>query len=208
MTISGIVAAKKLLRKRLVRSAARKYTHVWNNTIKELQGTRSKTNKLPPGFIGNQNQKYKRAQLYKNRIINYAIRNPKKYKGYLFRGISGVEKYMFGTKPNVNKNTLSSFSKNIKVAKKFGSTILRLKPGRKPLASINFTNGNFQSEWNKGGNKWEPGTNEREVLLPPGKFIRRHTNRRPGLLIYNVSFVPTAKKNQFAYLHTSSYSRN
>lgn len=61
--ITGILAAKRLLKKRLARRAARKYTWIWDEIIQESKGIKPKRSNLPPNFVGtNQNQKYNRAK--------------------------------------------------------------------------------------------------------------------------------------------------
>lgn len=203
-SISGIVSAKRLLSQKLARSAARKRTHVWNKVMNESLGLRPKTSKLPPGFKGN---KYQYANLLKNRITNYALRHPKKYSGYLFRGVKNREHELFDTRREVEKINPSSFTKDFKTAKHFSGkygAIVRLKPGKKPLASINYTNGKFQSEWNKGGTMWSRGTEEYEVLLPPGTFYLKHEsvieNKNMNIPVFDVQFVPKYKNTR--YLHT------
>lgn len=175
MTIYGIVKAKKLLKRKLARTAARKYTHVWDQVIKEAMGVIPKTNKLPPNFKGTQNEKFKRALLYKNRIINYALKHPKIYRTSLYRGIRGWEANQYKKSNTLNKNTLTSFTKRKSVAKNFANhfkntnkKLILVLTSTKPIPSINFTTGKFQSEYAPGG-KFEI-INEREVLLPPGKF--------------------------------------
>jgi hypothetical protein len=172
--ISGIVSAKKILKRKLVRKAARKYTHVWDQVIKEAMGVIPKTNKIPPNFKGNQNEKFRRALLYKNRLVNYALKHPKSYP-YLYRGIRSWEANQYKKSNTLNKNTLTSFSKSKKVAKNFADPykntnkkLILILRSNKPIPSINFTNGEFQSEYAPGGKF--ANMNEREVLLPPGKF--------------------------------------
>ncbi len=198
LSLSSIVAAKRLVRKKLARVAARKYTWTWNQVIKEAQGVIPKRlGHKPPGFTGTNNEKYKRALLYKDRIVNYAIRNPQKYNVPIYRGIRGAESERFRTKDVIKSSTLKSFTTRYDVAQKYGEyggIILRIKPSSKKLASINFTSGNFQSEFNIGGKKWKPGnTGEYEVLLPPGTFKvihRGELNYKVGDAIYDVSFTP------------------
>ena len=69
------------------------------------------------------------------------------------------------------------------------------------LPSLNFTSGNFQSEFSPGGKKYT-GRNEQEVLLPPGKFTVKDTYRTANNLmnVYKVNFV--ANRPNTSYLHT------
>lgn len=205
--ISGIVSAKRLLRQRLARIAARKYTYVWNKVIRESKGIREKTNLLPPGFIGTVNNKYKRAQLYENRMINYALAHPKHY-ARLYRGITGWEANQFETKKTVVKTTMSSFSKDINVAVNFGEevfsrNILVLDSNIEKIPAINFTSGgNFQSEYAPGGKFIHK--NEQEVLLPPGTFRVQESYFNPyyNATFYIVTFKPKIKNT--SYLHRYS----
>ncbi len=175
--ISSIIAAKKILKRKLVRRAARKYTHVWDKIMREAMGIAPKTNKVPPNFVGNQNEKFRRALLYKNRIVNYALKHPKTHP-ILYRGIEGWELNQFRKSSTVNKNTLTSFSKRKNVAKNFAANpkfkharIILVLKSNKPIPSVNFTNGTFQSEYAPGGKFYK--RDEQEVLLPPGKFTVR-----------------------------------
>jgi hypothetical protein len=183
----------------MAKRAARKYTHVWDQVIKEAMGVIPKTNQIPPNFKGTQNEKFIRALLYKNRLVNYALKHPISYSRPLYRGIRGWElnKYLKGE--ILNKNTLTSFSKRKSVAKSFADkikntnkkVILVLKPNRssKPIPSINFTTGKFQSEYAPGGSKFTHGDlNEREVLLPPGRFTVKNARRNKGVIEVFVSF--------------------
>jgi hypothetical protein len=183
----------------MAKRAARKYTHVWDQVIKEAMGVVPKTNQIPPNFKGTQNEKFRRALLYKNRLVNYALKHPMSYYRPLYRGIRGWElnKYLKGE--ILNKNTLTSFSKRKNVAKSFAvktkntnkKVILVLKPNRssKPIPSINFTTGKFQSEYAPGGSKFYNGNlNEREVLLPPGRFTVKNARRNKGVIEVFVSF--------------------
>ncbi len=199
---SQTLALKKLLRKKLARNAARKYTWVWNKVIKEAQGiTPKKLGKKPPGFNSTNEEKYRRALLYKNRITNYALTHPKKYNTPLYRGIAGWEVDQFMKNPKVNKNTLSSFTKNRSAAKLFANvrdTLLVINKSNKRIPSINFTNGGFKSEWNKGGAAWKKygGPNkpnavkEQEVLLPPGTFEKKKMVREGAYWVIYVNFIP------------------
>jgi hypothetical protein len=191
-----ILAAKRVVRRSMAKRAARKYTHVWDQVIKEAMGVVPKTNKIPPNFKGNQNEKFRRALLYKNRLVNYALKHPRSYYSPLYRGIRGWElnKYLKGE--IINKNTLSSFSKRKNVAKSFAvktkntnkKVILVLKPNKR-IPSINFTTGKFQSEHAPGGSKFTNGDlNEREVLLPPGRFTVKNARRNKGVIEVFVSF--------------------
>jgi hypothetical protein len=154
-----------------------------------------KTNQIPPNFKGTQNEKFRRALLYKNRLVNYALKHPISYSRPLYRGIRGWElnKYLKGE--ILNKNTLSSFSKRKNVAKSFAvktkntkKVILVLKPNKR-IPSINFTTGKFQSEYAPGGSKFTSGdVNEREVLLPPGRFTFKNARRTKNVIEVFVSF--------------------
>lgn len=96
----------------------------------------------------------------------------------LYRGIKGWELDQFmglhggQGKNKVTKNTLSSFSKSLNVASGFGGGyVLVLDQNGEKIPAVNFTSGNFQSEWAKGGKKYtNANDDEREVLLPPGTF--------------------------------------
>lgn len=180
--IKNVVSARKVLRGALIKRAARRYTHVWNKVIKEAEGIAPKTPYIPPGYTGR--NKYTQAMLYKQRIVNYAMKHPKYYSGYLFRGIKGWEydQFVKMQRPYVHKINLSSFSKVYEVARDFAAgggagkcAVLVLKKNQQ-IPSLNYTTGKFSSAYS-----------EQEVLLPPGYFIKLGTERNPRdrmLLIY------------------------
>ena len=209
-TISQVVAAKRVVRAAAAKRAARKYTLVWDNIIKEASGIGTSTIH-PPGFRGTQNQKYQRALLYKNRITNWAHRNPIKSPRVIYRGIFGKERNKFLQHDGVlNKTTLSSFTKDKRIAAEFAKTkaeypvILLKLEGIKSIPGINFTSGKFQSEYAMGGKKYIKGRDEQEVLLPPGVFKRsgtHKTDKETNSLVYNVTYTPT--KRNTSYLHTA-----
>jgi hypothetical protein len=158
---------------------------------------------FPPGFLGKtHNNKYDRAIIYKARIVNHALRHPKRYSAPLYRGIRNWEHRKFMNHNVVHKQTLSSFSKSFTVAKNFaggkGGSIISLH-SNKPIPSINFTSGNFQSEFGPGGKKYT-GKNEYEVLLPPGTFELKGRRFKHSTPIYNVNFVPN--RINTSYIHT------
>jgi hypothetical protein len=211
--IEHIVALKKAVATRMAKKAARKYTWVWNRVIKEAQGLHPKGNKLPPGFKGTQNQKFQQAILYRNRIINHALKNPKKYGGYLYRGMPGQREINeFHDHTTVTKPVLASFTKSLDVAYDFAMSkdqhiahILRLRTGRR-IPSINFTSGKFQSEFAPGGMKYA-GNDEKEVLLPPGVYKKTGVSKgtyndggyKTAIQYINVSFTPNTQNT--SYLH-------
>lgn len=184
--IKSVVSAKRVLKSALTRRAARRYTYVWNKVMKEAEGLSPKTPYLPPGYTGK--NKYTQALLYKQRLVNYALKHPKRYGGYLFRGIKGWEydQFVKMQRPYVHKMNLSSFSKVYEVARDFAAgggagkcAVLVLKTN-KAIPSLNYTTGKFASVYS-----------EAEVLLPPGNFIKLGTARNPTdrmLLIY-VDFI-------------------
>lgn len=197
--IKQVLAAKRVVKAAAAKRAARKYTWVWDKIIKEAQGVDQKSTHLPPGFKGTQDEKFQRALLYKNRIINWAQRNPVKYSRALYRGTSGWEKNRLLADGVVDKNTLSSFTKVKDVAKRFASSggmVLKLNIGKKSIPGIDFTSGKFQSEFGPGGVKFVQGRDEREVLLPPGRFT---LGKRNPDGTYQVSF--TIRKLDTSYLH-------
>ncbi len=201
-SIFQIVLAKQKLRNVLARRAARKYTHIWNRVIKEVEGHAPKSRKYPPSFLGTLNQKFNRALVFKNRILNFAYRHPRKYpEGYLYRGIKVPESNVFKkAKTNIRRPVLTSFTKNAKIARnvfaKNNGIVLRWNVRNKLVPSINFTTGRFQSEYMPGGYMYN-GNNEQEVLLPPGTF---HIKRK-AKNFYNVNYTPNNRKNT-TYLHT------
>lgn len=184
--IKNIVSARKVLKSAITKKAARRYTHVWNKVIKEAEGLSPKTPYVPPGYTGK--NKYTQALLYKQRIVNYAHKHPKRYGGYLFRGIKGWEydQFVKMQRPYVHKINLSSFSKVYEVARDFAAgggagkcAVLVIKTD-KAIPSLNYTSGKFSSVYQ-----------EAEVLLPPGYFVKLSTSRNPTdrmLLIY-VDFI-------------------
>lgn len=200
--LKQIFAAKRVVRKAMAKRAARKYTYAWDQVMKEANGTHPKSKKLPPGFTGTNKQKFERALLYKNRIINQAIRNPKNYSRPIYRGVYGVEANLLRRNKELHKKQLSSFSKNYSIAKRFaGYDGIVLMMNNNKLPSINFTSGNFQSEFAPGGKYNE--RNEQEVLLPPGKFtVKKGIYRTPNntLNLYKVNFVPNRPNT--SHLHT------
>jgi hypothetical protein len=201
--LKQILAAKRVVRKAMAKRAARKYTHVWDQVMKEANGTFPKSKKQPPGFTGTNKQKFERALLYKNRIINQAIRNPKNYNQRIYRGVYGVEANLLRRNKELHKKQLTSFSKNYYVAKRFAGwdgLILMMNSTNK-LPSLNFTSGNFQSEFSPGGKKYN-GRNEQEVLLPPGKFTVKATYKTSNntIDVYKVNFV--ANRPNTSHLHT------
>lgn len=168
--IITLTAAKKLLRKALALRAARKYTYQWNSVMSEANNIKPKTNFIPRGFIGTVNQKYNRAKLYKQRILEWMYSHPKKYTRPLYRGVYGSEARMYRSSDVVVKNNLTSFSKSFEVAFKYASKetskentfrplILKIKPTG-ALPSIDYTNKLFTSNFKR----------EQEVLFPPGVF--------------------------------------
>jgi hypothetical protein len=203
--LKQILAAKRVVRKAMAKRAARKYTYAWDKVMKEANGTYPKSKKIPPGFTGTNKQKFERALLYKNRIINHAIRNPKNYNNRIYRGVYGVEANQFRRNKEIHKKQLSSFSKNYYVAKRFAGRdglVLMMNTKNKKLPSLNFTSGNFQSEFAPGGKYNE--RNEQEVLLPPGKFTVKATYMTANNLnptnVYKVNFV--ANRPNTSHLHT------
>lgn len=199
--LKQIFAAKRVVRKAMAKRAARKYTHAWDKVMKEANGTYPKSKKLPPGFTGTNKQKFERALLYKNRIINQAIRNPKNYSRSIYRGVYGVEANLLRRNREIHKKQLSSFSKNYSIAKRFAGydgIVLMMNTTNKKLPSLNFTSGNFQSEFAPGGKYNEQ--NEQEVLLPPGKFTVKAIYRTANKNVYKVNFV--ANRPNTSYLHT------
>ena len=205
--ITGAVAMKRAIARRMGRIAARKYTWVWNRVIKEAQGLHPKSNKIPPNFKGSQNEKFKLALLYRNRMIKYARMHPRKYTEYLYRGMPGVrEREQFSEKvPNIIKiDVMRSFTKDLKVAYDFSmgqarypATILRLKTDT-PIPSINFTNGKVQSEFAPGGQKAAEMYDEKEVLLPPGTYtVNSYTDTvyKFGFITRNVRFINVTYKS-------------
>lgn len=183
--IKNIVSARKVLRGVLVKRATRRYTHVWNKVIKEAEGIAPKTVYDPPGYKGT--NKYTQALLYKQRIVNYAMKHPKIYSGNLYRGIKGWEydQFVKMQRPYVHKLNLSSFSKNYQVARDFaasggaGRCAVLVVRKDEPIPSVNYTTGKFSSVYN-----------EQEVLLPPGYFIKLGSERNPTdrMLIIYVDF--------------------
>lgn len=204
--LKQILAAKRVVRKAAARHAARKYTWVWDQVIQEAQGIHPKSKKIPPGFIGTNKQKFSRALLYKNRIINHAIRNPQRYGTYIYRGVRGTESNQFRRNTEVHKNILSSFSKSFNVARGFAGydgVVLYLNTAYNKIPSLNFTR-NFQSEFSPGGKRYT-GRNEREVLLPPGTFkVKNSYIAHNGTNIRIVNFVPN--KINTSYLHVQKQS--
>ena len=93
--ITTATVAKKVLHRALALRAGKAYTRIWNGVISETNNTKPKTNNLPPGFIGTVNQKYNRAKLYKQRIIQWMYSHPMKYNRPLYRGVTGAEAKMF-----------------------------------------------------------------------------------------------------------------
>ncbi len=165
--ITTLTAAKKVLRRALALRAGKAYTRVWDEVIAEANNIKPKTTNLPPGFRGTVNQKYNRARLYKQRIIQWARTHPKKYNRPLYRGVYGAEAKMFRSSDVVVKNNLTSFSKSFDVAYGFSSRgnkyahplIIKINPVDK-LPSIDYTDKLFTSKY----------TLEQEVLIPPGVF--------------------------------------
>lgn len=91
----------------------------------------------------------------------------------------------------VKKTTLSSFTKSIEVAKGFATNNIVLEiEGNQTLPGIDFTTGQFQSEYG-----------EREVLLPPGTFtvLERFPDHYNNVWIILVKFEPYIKNT--SYLH-------
>ena len=180
------MSARKVAKSALAKRAARRYTHVWNKVMKEAEGINLKTPYVPPGYIGR--NKYTQALLYKNRIVNYAMKHPKIYGGTLYRGIKGWEydQFVKMQRPYVHKINLSSFSKLYEVAKDFALTggpvrcaVLVLNK-QTPIPSLNYTTGNFSSAYP-----------EQEVLIPPGNFVKLGTARNPrdGMLLIYVDYL-------------------
>lgn len=184
--VKNIVSARKVLKGALARRAARRYTLVWNKVIKEAEGLAPKTLYSPPGYTGK--NKHTQALLYKQRLVNYAMKHPKIYSGALFRGIKGWEYDQFVKiqRPYVHKINMSSFSKVYEVARDFAAgggagrcAVLVLKKDE-PIPSVNYTTGAFSSAY----------SDEQEVLLPPGYFVKLGSSRNPrdGMLFIYVDY--------------------
>lgn len=207
-TLAQVVAAKRAVKAAVARRAARKYTWVWDEIIKEAQGIDPKKTEMPPGFKGTQNQKFQRALLYKNRIINWAHGHKKSINKTLYRGIKRHtwEYQEIIERGIVHKTTLSSFTTDYKIARGFARNegiILELRTTVK-LPAIDFANKNFQSEYAPGGKKYYVGGDEKEVLLPPGTFKvsgkpRRKVKDKYSPLIYRARYTPD--KIDTSYLH-------
>ena len=186
--IRGIVSAKRLTRRYLTGRSVAGYSFNWNRAISEMNNIRPKTNKVPRGFTGK--NKYERARVYKNRIIQWSYTHPKKYDTPLYRGVQDREAIMFMTQPYVNKVNLSSFSKRLNQARFFSystfngvktSVILRYSPPKnKNIPSVDLSrNGNF------GGY----AGSEEEVILVPGTFIIKNIEKDSrGNYIIDVDF--------------------
>ncbi len=179
--IKNVVSAKRVARTALTRRAARKYTHVWNKVMKESEG-------ISPMVTRFGTNKHAQALIYKNRLVNYALSHHKRYSVPLFRGIKGWEYDQFiryGNPLVVEKINMSSFTKVYSVAKDFATegkvrgAVLVLNTSQ-PLPSVDFTSGNFSSVYN-----------EKEVLLPPGYFVKLGSERnyQDGTLVIYVDFI-------------------
>jgi hypothetical protein len=115
----------------------------------------------------------------------------------------------------INKPVLASFTTDLQVAYDF-ATSKNLFPAyiirvimKKPIPAINFTTGNFQSEFGPGGAKYIRGKDEKEVLLPPGKYRIRSTTDTtfkdrgiyPGNVKFiNCEFIPTPHNTRYLHL--------
>lgn len=142
----------------LSRKALYKYTTTWNKNIRSLSG------EFPPP---QNKRRLTKAKLYKR----YIQREFKKqnFKVPLFRGITGLnKKYFTNAKNYVNKPSFSSFTKNYSVAKRFASAepngLVLVMKNPKGIPAINLRN-------------YYTIKNEKEVLLPAGRFKIHKVNK-------------------------------
>jgi hypothetical protein len=186
--VKNIVSAKRVAKSALVRRAARKYTYVWNKIMKEANNIDPKTNFLPQNFVGNVKEKYNRALTYKKRLVNFAYMHPRRYD-VLYRGIKGMELEALARKNIIHKVNLTSFTRSYAVAKRFAGaygSVIALKPTYK-IPSVDYTTGYFKSEFSKGGaHGMNSSSEEYEVLLPPGTFVKRNENK----MMIHVDYFP------------------
>jgi len=158
------------------------YTHKYNRAIRSLVGNYPK--------LENTNENYKRAAVFRKSLI----RSMKLYDGKsnsLSRGVSGananvIRKHIANGTP-YNRNAFTSFTRNVDTAMRFTNKndkiILALANTKVPV--INYSRPGYRSVYK-----------EKEVLLPPGRFIINPNVIKVGpYKVYKVHFTPKLIKN-------------
>ena len=161
MTINRLKPIKtiqKRARNHLGRKAAFFYTYGYNKAMRSLVGNFPKQE--------GKNETYKRARVFRNSLIRTV--KPLTGNSTLYRGVSGpnaqkVRNIVSNGRTNYNRNSFSSFSlnfgKSLEFANKKDPIVLMIK-NPKGLPSINYGKHGFITMFNE----------EKEILLPPGRF--------------------------------------
>ena len=180
-------AAKKIqehAKTYLGRKSAFMYTHGYNKAIRSLIGNYPK--------MENKNENYKRAAVFRKSIIRSM--KPINLRGgnSIIRGLSGknanvVRKHIANGTP-YNRNAFSSFTRNMHTAKRFSSRnklILKIQNASVPAI-----------RYNKSKNGHRSLYAEKEILLPPGRFIlQKPPSINSNYTVYKVKFIPKNIKN-------------
>ena len=178
------LAAKKIQKHAqnyLSRKSAFMYTHGYNKAIRGLIGNYPQT----------ENVEYNRAAVFRRQLLK-SMKPVNLRNSNLSRGVSGananvIRKHIANGTP-YNRNAFSSFTRNLNVAKRFtnqNKLVLKLVDTKVP--AINYTNKT------RGIRSLYA---EKEVLLPPGRFIIQNPPTMNGnFKIYKVHFIPKVIKN-------------
>lgn len=148
--------------------AAFKSTFTWNKTFGELVG-------MYPKFKPSNAERYRRGSVFFKALLNeMKVQDI----GTIYRGLSKIDADKFMSNGmELDRNTFTSFSHNITIAKRFGSeseVLLRIS-GRIPCINYGLR---YKSIF----------PHESEVLLPPGVFNFKDINTGNGVTIFDVTF--------------------
>ena len=161
VTRKKVATIQKHAKTYLGRKSAFMYTHGYNKVMRSLIGNYPK--------MENKNEKYKRATVFRKAIIQ-SMKVPKHNNFSIIRGLSGpnaniVRKHIANGTP-YNRNAFSSFSKYPNVAMKFTNS----NASGKNKILIAIPNARIPSINYGGRNSYRSLYNEKEILLPPGRF--------------------------------------
>jgi hypothetical protein len=180
--------------------AAFKYTYTWDRTFGELVG-------MYPKFKPSNVQRYKRGSLFFKALMReMKVKNIRK----IYRGVSTTDANNIMKDLVIDRNTFTSFSRDIEVAKRFAgdSRVIMCVQGTIPCVDYS-TNMRYRSLFPE----------ESEVLLPPGTFEQdygrafNNINSVPGYTIINFTFTPKRidvnalarnANKKFVYSHTNN----
>ena len=184
--------------------AAFKYTYTWDRTFGELVG-------MYPKFKPSNVQRYQRGSLFFKALMReMRVKNVPK----IYRGVSNTDANNIMKDLKIDRNTFTSFSRNIEVAKRFAgdSHVIMCVHGTIPCVDYS-TNKRYRSVFPE----------ESEVLLPPGTFEQdyghafNNINSVPGYTVINFKFTPKRvnvnalarnANKKFAYSSVNNKNKN